>query len=112
MSDVPNDPPDLALPIDWHVPENLTTRYATHFVVQQTAQEFILSFFEIMPPIILGDDTEQRQAFTDIGSIRANCVGRIVCSPVRAAALIDILQQNLESFRARYIQEGEDRHDG
>jgi hypothetical protein len=37
----------ILLPIEWHVPDELVTRYANNLLVQHTEHEFILSFFEL-----------------------------------------------------------------
>jgi hypothetical protein len=37
---------NFELPIEWYIPDDLVSQYATHIVVQQTPQEFIISFFE------------------------------------------------------------------
>jgi hypothetical protein len=41
----------ILLPIEWHVPDDLVTRYANNLLIQHTEHEFILSFFEILPPL-------------------------------------------------------------
>lgn len=107
----PEDKLSQGIPIEWHIPDDITLRYATNFVVQHTEREFILSFFEITPPIVLGDEDEQRRAFAQMNSVRARCVGRIVCTPDRAVALIEILQQNLEVYGSRHLQEDKSDND-
>ena len=49
------------LPIEWNYPESIVSRYATNLVVQHTEHEFILSFFEVKPPVILGTAEEQKE---------------------------------------------------
>ena len=48
------------VPIKWHYPDSIVTRYATNFVVQHTDREFIISFFEAWPPVIIGTPEEKR----------------------------------------------------
>jgi hypothetical protein len=45
---------ELELPIEWHIPDSLVTHYVTNMVVQHTPHEFIISFFDIKPPLIVG----------------------------------------------------------
>jgi hypothetical protein len=102
--EMPEDP-GIVLPIEWHIPEGLATRYTTNYVVQQTEHEFIISFFEIVPPILLGPPDEVRAAAESITSIRATCVGRVVVAAERMPDLIRILRENMEKYHARHGQE-------
>lgn len=87
------------IPIDWKVPPSITTRLATHFIVQTTPQgEVILSFFEIIPPIIMGTPAEQDAQLTKIKVIEAECVGRINITPARLAEFIEILHTHLQAL--------------
>src|SRR5690349_16522991 len=96
MSEETQEPGTTSVPIKWHVPEDITPRYATNFVVQFTGHEFVLSFFETRPPIVLGSPEEQREQLENLGSVRANCVAQIVVSPTRMIELVKLLNQQLE----------------
>ena len=85
-------------PLEWHVPDDLASHYATNFVVQHTDAEFILSFFEIVPPIVVGSEEERRAQIEKIPSVRADCVARIIVSPQRLPDFLKAIQTNLEKF--------------
>lgn len=79
-------------------PSDVVSRYATNFVAQHTANEFILSFYEVCPPMLFGTPEEIRHAVENTEFIPATCVARIVTSPAGMKDLIRILQTNLERF--------------
>lgn len=94
----------VEIPIEWDYSEN-TSRYATNLIVQHTEHEFILSFFEIKPPILLGSPEEQAQKALEIKSIKAKCVARVVISAGRMPDFLRVLQDNLNKYQARSDQE-------
>ena len=96
MSEETQEPNVTAVPIAWHVPDDMIPKYATNFVVQFTGHEFVLSFFETRPPIVLGSPEEQREQLEKLGSVRANCVAQIVLSPTRMVEFIGLLNRHQE----------------
>jgi len=96
MSEHMSEAAPLAVPIEWQVPGDIVPRYATNFVVQNTGHEFILSFFEIMPPIIVGGPEEQKTQVKRLKSVQAKCVARIVLSPTRMAELMQLLRDHFD----------------
>ncbi len=85
-----------ALPLEWHVPEDLTCQFATNLIVQHTGHEFIVSFFQVAPPIIFGPVEEAKEQLASIESVKAECVARIVIASSRMPAFVKALQDNLE----------------
>jgi len=88
------------VPLIHDFPKDLVSRYATHFVVQHTEQEFVISFFEVDNPILLGTPEENREALRSMSGVPAHCVARIIIAPNRMEQFVQILQQNLERFHA------------
>ena len=96
--------PEIKLPLSFHIPDDIVSRYATNFVVQCTGQEFVLSFFETMPPLLLGESPEENQAILErAGKVRAECVARVIVSPDRMRQFAEVVQ----SAVARYDEEKE-----
>jgi hypothetical protein len=83
-------------PIAWYIPDDLPSRYATNFVVQAGANEFMLSFFEARPPIITGSVEEVKAKIEQIESVKAICVARIIISREQMPNIIRALQSQLE----------------
>ena len=76
--------------IEWYVPENIKSHYATNMVVQYTGEEFVISFFEVKPPIILGSPDEIKSLREKIESVKAECLSRIIVSPKRMKTFIKV----------------------
>lgn len=91
----------LSLPIDWHIPKDLRTGYATNLVVQHTEHEFILSFYEVYPPILLGSKDDIANRVEELDTVRAECVGRMVVSAERMSEFIKVMQNNLTKYQDR-----------
>ena len=98
--------PGRQLPIEWYVPETTITRYANNFVVQHTENEFFISFFEIVPPVVLGTPEQVQDRLQRIHAVDARCVTRIVLTSERAKELAKILQTNLRNYEAKRAQSG------
>ena len=91
---------EIKLLIEWHISEDLKSQYATNLVVQHTDQEFIISFFEVKNPIVLGSPDEIKSTFEKIGSVRAECISQIIVTPKRMQEFIKIMQTNLDTFHS------------
>jgi len=100
---------DDAIPvtIELHIPENLATTYANHFVVQRTQNESILLFFEIKPPLLLGTPEEVQEQRKNLKSVRAICVARIAASNKFIPEIVKAIEDQQERFRNRSAQSKE-----
>lgn len=77
------------LTIEWKTPDSIFSRYATNIVVQKTEHEFVLSFFELHPPLILGELPP------DMDTVPAECVARIIVSAQKMPEFIAVLNEHL-----------------
>lgn len=103
-----NEP--LAIPIKWHFPKGLISRYASNMLVQFTENECNLSFFEIKPPLLLGD---LDKAKATLKSIKAECVARIVVSTGRIPEFLKALNGAWEQYSQQHAaQDAEDSVEG
>jgi len=84
------------LPIEWNIPDDLVARYATNMAVQRLENEFLISFFEIKPPIILGEPANIEEKLKELKSIRANCVAQIIVSVDKMPDFVRALESNLK----------------
>lgn len=91
----------VQVPIEWHIPEDIKTQYATNMLVQHTENEFIVSFFEAWPPFLSGTPEEIKAMLEELKSVRATCISRIVMSPQFMERVVKALQTNLERFKQR-----------
>lgn len=88
----------VAVPFVWEVPEGMITRHANHFIAQSDGVSLYLTFFEFIPPLIIGS-AEQRQAqVAKIKEIRPTAVARLVVQPDLVEEMIGILQEQLRKY--------------
>jgi hypothetical protein len=110
MSDQDTGAKGVPLPLKY-LCDDAVAQYATNLVVQHTENEFVLSFYQVHSPIILGDEEERQHQLEQIDSVPATCVGRIVISPRRMRKFLSALQQNYEGFVAHFgvadVEDGE-----
>lgn len=98
----------IGVPIEWRVPDTIIPRYATNMIVQNSEHEFVISFFEVTPPVLLGSPEDQIKQAMAIGSIPANCVARIVVAASRMPEFVRALQTNLDQWQERFAEEQSD----
>jgi len=86
-------PRQVRLPLRWHVPDDIVSRFATNLVVQTLeGAAFKLSFFEAKPEIRI----QKTDAIPS--DVRADCVASIIVSPEKLSSIIEALQKQLDSF--------------
>lgn len=95
----------IQLPIDWHIPDSIQSRYVTNVLVQPGQYEIIISFFETQIPLLAGQPEENKAKLEQIGAIRAECVGRIIVVPEQVPGIISALQTGLDIYRASKVGE-------
>lgn len=94
------------LPISWNVADDLVSRYATHLVVQHGENEYILSLFEVRPPLLVGRPEETLEKLNQLDAIQANCVARIIVAADRLPEFAKVLQDAVnKSMRPNNAQE-------
>lgn len=92
---------EKGVPIEWHVPEEIVSQYANNMVVQHTDNEFIVSFFETLPPLIIGSPEDTRAQFDEVKEVRAKCLARIIIPPNKMKDFIQALNGNLAKFLSK-----------
>jgi len=92
----------VAIPLEWRVPEDLETHFATNMVVAHSEGAFFITFFEVVPPFILGDV----EKLTALKSVPAKAVARVAIAADRMEAFIDAMKSNLASYRKGKDMEG------
>jgi len=101
------DKKEIFIPISWNIPDG-SLGYANNIVIQHTDTEFILMFFQTLPPVILGTQEQQVAQLAEVKSVQAHCVASVIIPAGKMAEFIGIMQTNLEKFRqARMDEENE-----
>jgi hypothetical protein len=83
----------IPVPIEWHISDNIITRFTTNMTVQIIENEFKISFFEIKPDIILGPSPVPRE-------VRAECVGSVIVTADRLPKFIEVLQKQMDIYNS------------
>ena len=82
------------IPIDWQIPEDLPVLFANNITVQHTEHEFILTFYQVTPPPLLGPLAEQK--LKQMEEVPAVAVARVAVSAGRLPDFIAAMQETLE----------------
>lgn len=95
-----------AVPIKYVIGSDVATKYVNNVVIHYSPDgDFYLSFFEIVPPIIMADTEEEKQKqLQEIPAVDARCVGRISLTKERVRSLIGALVQQLKRVEEGYEQ--------
>ncbi|HEU5377351.1 MAG TPA: hypothetical protein VFV38_18160 [Ktedonobacteraceae bacterium] len=90
----PNKQPSrqILIPLEWHVPDSLRNAYADTVTAQPRRHDIIVSFFETQPPVLSGDAEQNRSLLEKLGSVRAECIGKIVVAAELVPEIIQVLQ--------------------
>lgn len=86
----------IELPLEWNIPDHIVARYATNMVVQRAEHEFIITFFEVKPPLLLGTPDEIIEQAKKLNVMRANCVAQIIVASDKMPSFVEALERNLK----------------
>ncbi len=89
-------------PIEFVFPDGLEGKYATHFAIQSSDADFILSFFELYPP--LASTAEERKILRENPNVTvdAKCVARIHVSVQTMREIMDVLQSYWNQYQEEH----------
>lgn len=82
--------------MNFRIPGRMPTLYAHHMLVQPGEEEVVLSFFEVIPPLVYGDNAEEQIREIEEGGVIADCVARITIAKKRYRSFVEAMQQILE----------------
>lgn len=91
---------EVSKPLEWQIPYDMPILWANNFVIQHTENEFVLTFFQVAPPILIRPTREDIEA---IESVPAQAVARIALTPHAMAELLDVMTENYERFQKKKI---------
>lgn len=83
----------IAIPIKWHIPNFIITRFASNMIVQTIENEFKISFFELKPEIHFASQKPP-------GEIEAECVASVIVTADRLPKFIEALQKHLNQYNS------------
>lgn len=91
---------EVALPLFFIGAEDIPIVLSNLQVIQHVQQEFIITFGQFSPPIVLGTPEEQMEQAKSKPYLPVKTVARVAMSPQRVADLIKALQENLDTWEA------------
>ncbi len=91
---------EVQIPVDWHIPVDLPSPYASNMFAQAGEYEIVLSFFQTKLPLLTGTPEENRAKLEQLGVIQADCVGRIIVNPDLVPKIIQALQTTYDAYIA------------
>lgn len=81
--------------------------FANQLMVQHIGSEFIVTFGQVTPPVLLGTDEEKREALGEIELLPIKPVARVGLTAQRMAEFVQVMQDNLSGYeRQRALEEG------
>ena len=87
-------------------PDENITKFTNDLAIQFDDENFILSFFEILPPMLLGsDEKELQKQMSKIKYVNAHCVSIDTDLSQTSPWFIDVLVNNYEKYQARLSEE-------
>lgn len=90
----------IKLPIVYIGAEDVPVALANQFIIQHEQNEFILTFGQITPPILLGNDEQRLEQAKNIAYVPVKVVGRFTFTRQRLSELVDVLQRHLRKYDA------------
>jgi hypothetical protein len=84
------------IPIDWEIPEDLPTLFVNNMTIQFTGNEFILTFYQLVPPPLLGPLADKK--LERLEKVSAVAVARIAVAAGRMPNFINAMKQHLEKY--------------
>ena len=88
----------VAVPLVYVGAEDVPIMYANHYVIQHQQDEFILTVGQVSPPILIGDEAEQREQAERLSYVPVKVVARLALTRARLTEVIAVLQTNLKTF--------------
>lgn len=91
-------PQEITLPVEWHVPDTIQNRYVHNMLVQPGKHEITLFFFETQIPPFSGSPEFYREYLLKQGSVRFECVGKMTVAPQLIPEIIKALEEGLDTY--------------
>ena len=95
----------VMLPIDLHVPDTIHNQYVDNLIVQPGNHEITLFFFETHIPPFAGPVEANKEYLLEKGTVRFECVSKLVVAPQLVPGIIKALQEGLDNYNTAKANE-------
>lgn len=92
-----SDSPDVTIPVEYYLPENVPTYYSDAITILHSANEFVISFCQTDYPLATSKEDLQQ-----VKLIKRRCVARVIISPAQFKALTEAAQDQMDKFNQSY----------
>ncbi|MCX5752198.1 MAG: DUF3467 domain-containing protein [Candidatus Krumholzibacteria bacterium] len=87
------------LRIKYNYPKELASHFVNNIMVQHQSDFFVLQFFELWPPAIIGEtEKEKEEKLEEMTEVEATCVSRIVLTPSKMREFMKLMTENLQNY--------------
>ena len=90
--------PDIQLPLTWIGPEEVPIQLVNQMICQFNQDEFILTFGQMAPPLLLGTDEQKLEQAEQIAYVAVKPLARLAMTQARVRELIAVLEANLANY--------------
>ena len=112
MTDEPEQPDGVAVPIIWVGVDDVPVVFANQFVAQVDRGEVFLTVGQLVPPAIIGASEEERRVQAEnLQYVPVKPVARIAMTPTRLRELVSILEITVSNHSQQEEQFGDPRSD-
>ncbi len=100
--------PDVEVQMNFRIPGRMPGVYAHHMLVQPGPYEVTLSFFEVIPPVMLpGQSQEDNVKQLQETGLVAECVARVIIPNPRFAGFANAMQEIVTRITAKPAEASE-----
>jgi hypothetical protein len=93
---------EATIPLKRVYPEDLQTNFVVNMTIQHESDHFILQFFEVFPPLLLGSNEEKKAVIESLDHVDAKCVSRIVVTPEKFGEFLKTMNENYHNFLSKF----------
>ena len=86
------DPNDSVF-LNFNIPIEMPSVYATNILIQPGEFEVIISFFEVQPPLMASSDPKENLELLKKTGLRADCVSRVTVAKDRIEGFANAMKQ-------------------
>lgn len=100
MSEI--EPEGRQVRIVWETDGDAPAPYANQFIAQHQPGEFFLSFGQLVPPALLGDDEDKMRQLDELSYVPVRLLGRIAVTRAGMERLVALLTENLKNHDDKF----------
>lgn len=95
---IPESSDGIRVPIVYVGLEDVVVAHANHFALQLDQGDFVLTIGQVVSPLTLGDEEDQREQLQRVGYVPAKPLTRVVLTRQRAHELRELLDRQIALY--------------